>query len=123
MVSLTPLEEISSKHMKEGQRFQFLVVSDVSDGGVVIIPRGSPATAVITMQTGRAVGGKSGKFDLTFESVTANGVTFPLAGVHRQEGKGNTLGALFGSLIISGHSAVMLPGEVASAFVSRATPY
>lgn len=123
MISLTPLEEISSKHMKEGQRFQFLVVSDVSDNGMVVIPRGSPAVAVITMQTGRAVGGKSGKFDLTFESVTANGVTFPLSGVHRQEGKGNTLGALFGSLIISGHSAVMLPGEVASAFVKQPTAY
>src|SRR4051794_40954954 len=112
MVSLTPLEELSSKHMKEGQRFQFVVVQDISENGVPVIPRGSPATAVVTMQTGRAVGGKSGKFDLSFESVTANGVTFPLSGVHRQAGKGNTLGALFGSIIISGHSAVMLPGEV-----------
>jgi hypothetical protein len=123
IVTLTPLEELSSKHMKEGQRFQFLVVSDVAENGVVVIPRGSPAVAVVTMQTGRAVGGKSGKFDVTFESVTANGVTFPLSGIHRQEGKGNTLGALFGSLIISGHSAVMLPGEVTNAFVKEPTPY
>jgi len=123
MVSLTPLEELSSKRISEGQRFQFLVVADVVDNGVVVIPRGSPATAIVTMHTGRAVGGKSGKFDVTFESVTANNVRFPLAGVHRQEGKGNTLGALFGSLIISGHSAVMLPGEVANAFVSQATAY
>jgi hypothetical protein len=123
IVTLTPLEELSSKHMKEGQRFQFLVVSDVAENGVVVIPRGSPAVAIVTMQTGRAVGGKSGKFDVTFESVTANGVTFPLSGIHRQEGKGNTLGALFGSLIISGHSAVMLPGEVTNAFVKEPTPY
>jgi hypothetical protein len=123
MINLTPLEEISSKHMKEGQRFQFIVVNDVTENGTVVIPRGSPAVGLVTMQTGRAVGGKSGKFDVTFESVTANGVTFPLSGVHRQEGKGNTLGALFGSLIISGHSAVMLPGEVATAFVKDATPY
>jgi hypothetical protein len=30
---------------------------------------------------------------------------------------------LFGSLIISGHSAVMLPGEVATAFVKEPTAY
>ncbi|HEY8433409.1 MAG TPA: hypothetical protein VIK68_02225, partial [Sphingomicrobium sp.] len=100
IINLTPLEEISSKHMKEGQQFQFIVVNDVTENGAVVIPRGSPAVGLVTMQTGRAEGGKSGKFDLTFESVTANGVTFPLSGVHRQEGKGNTLGALFGSIII-----------------------
>lgn len=123
LVSLTPVEEITSKHLKEGAQYQFIVVNDVTDGGVLVIPRGSKAVGVITMQTGRAVGGKSGKFDVTFQSVTANGITFALSGVHRQEGKGNTLGALFGSLVISGHSAVMLPGEVATAFTRQATPY
>jgi hypothetical protein len=123
IVSLTPLEELSSKHIKEGQRYQFIVVNDVTDHGIVVIPRGSPATGVVTMKTGRAVGGKSGKFDVTFESVTANGVTFPLSGVHHQEGKGNTLGALFGSIVISGHSAVMEPGQIATAFVKERTAY
>jgi hypothetical protein len=46
-----------------------------------------------------------------------------LSGVHRQEGKGNTIGALFGSIIISGHSAVMLPGEIVTAFVKERTAY
>jgi hypothetical protein len=123
IVSLTPLEELSSKHIKEGQRYQFIVVNDVVDHGVVVIPRGSPATGIVTMKTGRALGGKSGKFDVTFESVAANGVTFPLSGVFHQEGKGNTLGALFGSIWISGHSAVMQPGQVATAFVKAATAY
>lgn len=123
IVSLTPLEQLTSKHMREGERHQFIVVNDVMDNGVVVIPRGSPATAVVTMQTGRAVGGKSGKFDVTFENVTANGVNFRLSGVHRQEGKGNTLGALLGSIIISGHSAVMLPGEIVTAFVKERTAY
>ncbi len=122
-MSLTPLEELSSKRIREGERYQFIVVSDVVDNGVVVIPRGSSATGVVTMKTGRAVGGKSGKFDITFESVTANGVTFPLSGVYHQEGKGNTLGALFGSIIISGHSAVMQPGQIATAFTKTRTAY
>ena len=123
LVSLTPLEELSSKHIKQGQRFQFIVVNDVVDNGVVVIPRGSNAVGVISMQTGRGIVGKSGKFDVTFESVTANGVMFPLSGIHRQEGKGNTVGALLGSMWISGHSAVMLPGELLTAFTKVPTTY
>ena len=122
-MSLAALQELSSKHLKEGERYQFEVVSDVVENGVVVIPRGSHAVGVITMQTGRAIGGKSGKFDVSFESVVANGTTFTLAGVHRQEGKGNTVGALLGSILISGHSAVMLPGQVVSAMIKEPTPY
>ncbi len=123
LVSLTPLEELSSKHIKEGERYQFIVVNDVVDNGGVVIPRGSNAIGVITKQTGRGIVGKSGKFDVTFESVTANGATFALSGIHRQEGKGNTVGALLGSMWITGHSAVMLPGEVVTAFTKERTAY
>jgi hypothetical protein len=123
MLNVASLQELSSKHIKEGDRYKFEVVNDVAENGVVVIPRGSIATGVVSMQTGRAVGGKSGKFDITFESVTANGRTFKLAGVHRQEGKGNTVGALLGSILISGHSAVMLPGQVVTAMTAEPTPY
>jgi len=122
-VSLATTQELSSKHVKEGEHYQFTVVSDVTDNGTVVIPRGSIATGTITMQTGRAIGGKSGKFDVTFEKVEANGVTFPLMGTHRQEGKGNTVGALLGSILISGRSAVMLPGQVVTAMVKEKTAY
>ncbi|GAA4756474.1 hypothetical protein GCM10023264_25150 [Sphingomonas daechungensis] len=122
-VSVTPLQEISSKHVKEGERFQFRVVNDVVENGVVVIPRGSMATGVISMQTGRAIGGKSGKFDVTFEKVEANGRVFPLMGTHRQEGKGNTVGALLGSILISGRSAVMMPGQIVTAMVKEQTDY
>jgi hypothetical protein len=122
-VSVTPIQELSSKHIKTGEHYQFTVVNDVTDNGVVVIPRGAVANGQITMQTGRGIGGKSGKFEVTFESVAANGVTFPLMGVHRQEGKGNTVGALLGSIWISGHSAVMLPGQVVTAMIKEKTSY
>jgi hypothetical protein len=123
MVSLAALQELSSKHVKEGEHYQFQVVNDVTENGVVVIPRGSIATGVISMQTGRAIGGKSGKFDVSFETVAANGITFPLNGVHRQEGRGNTVGALLGSILISGRSAVMLPGQVVTAMIKQPTAY
>lgn len=123
MVSLSPLEALSSKHIKRGDHYQFMVVNDVTENGVVVIPRGSMATGVVSMQTGRGIVGKSGKFEISFVDVTANGVTFPLMGVHREEGKGNTVGALLGSMWISGHSALMLPGEVVTAMIKERTAY
>ncbi|HEY8591538.1 MAG TPA: hypothetical protein VIL42_01590 [Sphingomicrobium sp.] len=122
-VQLAAMQELSSKHITEGERYKFTVVNDVVDNGVVVIPRGSIATGVVTMKTGRAIGGKSGKFDITFESVAANGKTFPLMGVHRQEGRGNTVGALLGSILITGRSAVMLPGQIVTAMVKEQTAY
>jgi hypothetical protein len=123
LVSLSPLQEISSKHMHEGQRFEFIVVNDVVESGVVVIPRGSKAIGIVTNQTGRAIGGKSGKFDISFESVVANNVRFPLTGVSRREGNGNTVGALFGLIFISGRSATLLPGQVVTAMTSAQTDY
>ena len=122
-VSLAAVQELSSKRIKLGEHYKFTVVNDVVDKGTVVIPRGSIADGVVTMKTGRAIGGKSGKFDITFASVTANGVTFPLMGVHRQEGKGNTVGALLGSILISGTSAVMLPGQIVTAMIKEQTAY
>ena len=121
--SLAAINELSSKHIKLGEHYQFTVVSDVVDNGVVVIPRGAVADGEVTMKTGRAIGGKSGKFDITFRKVDANGSSFPLMGTHHQEGKGNTVGALLGSIWISGTSAVMLPGQVVTAMIKDRTAY
>ena len=123
LVSLSPMQEISSKRMRAGQRFDLMVVEDVIENGAIVIPRGSRATGVVATKTGRAIGGKSGKFDISFESVVANGVRFPLNGTTRQEGRGNTVGALLGIIFISGRSATLLPGQVVTAMTSANTAY
>ena len=118
-VKLNSLEEVSSKTVEVGQKVRFSVAEDVMEGGTVVIPRGAPATGVVSWKTGRAIGGKSGKFEVTFEEVSVNGRTVKLMGKHRQEGKGNTVGALLGSIWISGTSAVMLPGQAVSALTAE----
>lgn len=123
VVNLTPLQEISSKHIEEGERYKFSVVNDVVEGGQVLIPRGATATGLIKWKTGRAVGGKSGKFDVEFESVAVGGREIKLMGTHRQEGRGNTVGALLGSIFISGRSAVMLPGQMVNAVTEEPTTF
>ena len=123
LLVVTPVEMITSKKAKEGTQYQFQVVNDIVENGFVIIPRASPVTGTMTWKTGRAVGGKSGKFEITFNSVNVGGKTIALRGTHRQEGRGNTVGALLGSMIISGRSAVLDPGQMINVFTAEPVQY
>lgn len=123
MVVVTPSETITSKHMKEGDAYRFQVVNDVVESGVVVIPRGAAVSAVVAWKTGRAVGGKSGKFELVFDRVWVNGNAYKMSGTWRQEGRGNSVGALLGSMVISGRSAMMQPGQLINAFTAERISY
>ena len=119
MFSITPVSEITSKKMKEGDTAAFQVVSDVVQSGVVVIPRGAPVLGKIIWRTGKGIGGKSAKFEVAFENVTVQGRKFALKGKHRQEGRGNTVAALLGSMLFSGRSAIMTQGQVVNAFTAE----
>lgn len=123
LVQLTPLQEISSKRIEEGQQVAFVTVADIVEGERVVIPRGSPVQATVTWKTGRAIGGKSGKFEVRFDQVQVRGRAYPMSGVYRQEGRGNSVGALLGSMIVTGRSAVMLPGQIVTGFTAAPIPY
>ena len=119
IVQVTPTAEITSKKMKEGDQAAFRTVNDVSQSGVVVIPRGSPVMGKIIWRTGKGIGGKSAKFEVAFESVNVGGRTYTLKGKHRQEGRGNTAAALLGSMLISGRSAIMTEGQLVNAFTAE----
>jgi len=123
LLQVTPTQEITSKRIEEGQQVSFVTVGDVVEGDTVVIPRGSPVVATVTWKTGRAIGGKSGKFELRFDSVNVRGRSYSTSGTWRQEGRGNTVGALLGSIIISGRSAVMDPGQIVNAFTAEPIAY
>lgn len=123
LLTVTPTSEISSKKIELGTMVSFVTVGDISEGNSVVIPRGSPVKGEITFKTGKAIGGKSGKFEVSFKSVQVRGTEYPLTGMHRQEGKGNTVAAVFGSMLVSGRSAVMTPGMEAKAFTAGTIPY
>ena len=122
VIQIAAVEEITSKHMHEGDVQRLQVVNDVTQDGRVIIPRGAPVKATVTWRTGKGIVGKSAKFELTFNSVNVMGKDFALKGKHRQEGRGNTLAALLGSSIITGHSAVMQSGQMVTAFTAEPIP-
>ncbi len=123
MITIASDKEISSKKIEVGEKFEFFVASDVSENGVVVIPRGTKAESTVTFKTGKAIGGKSGKFELSFDNLMLNGRRYALRGTHRQEGKGNTVAAVLGSIFVSGRSAVMLPGQTVTAFTNEPISY
>ena len=119
LVVVTPMNEITSKRVEVGDKVAFATVNDVVEGGVVAIPRGTPVQGSIKWKTGRAIGGKSGKFEVTFDSISVGGRTYAMRGLHRQEGRGNSVGALLGSMVISGRSATMGPGQLVNIFTAE----
>lgn len=121
LIAVTPMTEIASSKVKVGDSFEFTVTSDIVENGMVAVPRGSKVLGLVKWKTGKAIGGKSGKFEIEFKQLNVNGKLVPLSGIHRQEGKGNTVGALFGSIWISGRSAIMTPGQVVNAMVAENT--
>lgn len=123
LLTITPVEEISSKKVEVGTKVRFVTIGDTVEQGTVVIPRGSVVTGEITFKTGKAIGGKSGKFEVAFKTVQVRGTDYALTGVHRQEGKGNTVAAVFGSMLVSGRSAVMQPGQEARAFTAAPIPF
>lgn len=123
LVMVTPATEITSKKMKEGTKRQFLVVQDIIQDGVIVIPRGSTVEATVTWRTGKGILGKSAKFELSFDWVRVDAQNWRLRGKHRQEGRGNTAGALLGATFITGRSAIMVPGQVVNVFTAEPIPF
>jgi len=112
-------QTVSSKGHKVGDRFRLTVVQDVMLGGVVVIPRGTPAVGQIAWRTGKGMFGKSAKMEITIDRLDMNGRSVPLFGRFRAEGDGNT-GATIGTAVaagliaaafVTGHSAVFESGR------------
>lgn len=118
-VVLRMVEELTTKggRAKEGQVFRLTVAYDVKVDGITVIPTGTPATGEVTMKTGRAVFGKSGKMEIALRSINLDGQRVEITGEYRQEGDGDTLAAVGAVvlaaplLVITGKSAVIPRGR------------
>lgn len=130
-VILTPDAEANSKKLREGHTVPMHTVFDVMHNGVVVIPKGTRGMGTVTWRTGKGAFGKSAKMEITFNELTLpNGHRLPLAGMHRQEGEGNT-GAAVGAAIavgvfgafVTGKSAIIPNGQHLMARTNEALAY
>lgn len=121
-------EDLTTKggQIKVGHMFNLTVAYDVKINGIVVIPAGTAAKGEVTMRTGKAVFGKSGKMDVELRSIDVDGDRIPVTGKYRQEGEGNTLaavGAIFLTaplLFVTGKSATIPRGRELTAYTLQA---
>lgn len=118
--------ELASNKAKSGDVFKLTVVRDVTEGGAVVIPRGTHAVGAVVKRSGKGTLGKSGKMEVEMRSLDLNGRVVGLTGKDRKTGKGNgaaTLGTLllFGPLAagVTGTSARYRKGAAFTAYTSE----
>jgi hypothetical protein len=128
-VLLSMNNDLTSKggRIDEGYKFNLTVVNDVMLNGMVVIPKGTPATGEVTWITGKGAFGKSGKMEIELRHIDLNGRRIPITGKYRQEGEGNTVATGAGGVaagvcaaFITGKSARIPQGRELKAYTAEA---
>jgi hypothetical protein len=128
-IRLRTLTGLSSKDNKAGQQFDLEVAQDVMLNGIVVIPRGSPATGEVSMVKKKGMWGKSGKMETRVLSVRANGKDIPVHGTVSDKGDAGTAGVVASIVVlpiagffVTGTSAVLPAGTAATAQLDSDLP-
>jgi hypothetical protein len=103
-------EELTTRRNREGDTFYMSVANDVVQDGYVIIPAGSRVVGAITWLTKKGAFGKSGKMDISINSIEVRGTRIPVVGTFRQEGEGNTV-ATVGAVVLAGVFGAFVTGR------------
>lgn len=128
-IRLRTLSQLHSQENRTGERFDLEVAEDVMLNGVVVIPRGSPATGEITRVRKKGMWGRSGRLETRLLSVRANGVSIPIAGTVAERGETGTAGVVASILVIpvagffvTGTSAILPVGTGFNGHTEADTP-
>lgn len=103
-------EELTTRRNREGDTFYMSVATDVVQDGYVLIPAGSRVVGAITWLTKKGAFGKSGKMDISINSIEVRGTRIPVVGTFRQEGEGNTV-ATVGAVVLVGVFGAFVTGR------------
>lgn len=122
-IALVTTGEVSSKTARKGDLVPLKTEQDVTIGGRVVIPAGTPATGQITLARAKGALGQSGKLELQPLYLRVGDSTVRLDG--NSTGKGSiTAGGVVGIALltpgISGRSAKIPVGTKVASFVVRA---
>ena len=104
LLQLRTSEPVDSKHAQDGQPVQFMVIQDVTMGGVLAIPRGAVVHGVIAEHRNVGSGdmGGSSSLALTLTSLDLGGRNYPLASDLFKVKAPNKAGQTVGSALTGG---------------------
>jgi hypothetical protein len=127
-IPLLTREELTTKEKKlrVGQRFQMEVASNVMEGGVIVIPAGTPAVGEVTEVKNKGMWGKSGYISARVLSMRIGDRQVRLTGTFDDKGTAGT-GAVVGALLVlpvagffmTGTSATIASGSAIKAFLDE----
>lgn len=104
LLQLRTSEPLASKHAKDGQPVQFTLISDVTMGGVLAIPKGATIHGVVTESRQTASGQLAGHSELALEltSLDLGGQNYPITSDEFRVKGPNKAGATVGNAIGAG---------------------
>jgi len=129
-VLLRVMNEIESKHVKSGDKVEFIVEKDIkNENGIVIIEDGSPAYGIISESKKVSPVGFGGKLAISMDKTIAfNGKKIPLKGDLEQYGKNGEGGMVLSTVlgvffpgVFGGKSAIIPAGTIFRAYVAKTT--
>lgn len=106
LLALRTSEPVESKHAKEGQPVQFVLISDINSAGYIAIPRGATFHGVLTevKNTQRGDLGGSDRLAIRLTSLDLGGQSYPLASdeflVKGPSKSGRTAGSAIGGALL-----------------------
>ena len=111
-VPMKTVRELSSKHNRQGDRFDLVVSEDVLLNGHVIIPRGSRGIGEITRLVPKGAFGKSGKLETRLLYVAVGNSRIRLDGSAADRGTSGT-GATVATAVVAGVFSAFVTGTSA----------
>jgi hypothetical protein len=104
LLQLRTSEHVDSKHAKDGQPVEFMVIQDVTMGGVLAIPRGAVVHGVVTESKNVGSGQMAGHsmLALTLTSLDLGGRSYPLQTDQFKVKAPNKAGQTVGSAVTGG---------------------
>ena len=92
---------ISSRHARQGQRFDLTVAQDVLVDGMIVIPRGSRGVGEVARVVEKGMFGKAGKLEVRVLFVELGGTRIRLDGRAEDKGKSG-LGVTAAAVVLAG---------------------
>ncbi len=125
-VTVSTIDELSSKTANAGDTIYMRVTDPVRHNGVIVIPDGARVTGTVVSVRKRGIAGRSGKLEIAAQSVKVGENSIRLRGAKNGQGKGQgTLSIATAAVValplifITGKSAVIKPGTQFIAFTDQ----